>query len=269
MIKNKLYLIFIVLLSIFISSITISCNKPSVKYNGNIAESPELLYVDNNYGTIPNGININCAETIGMNTFYKIQDAIDKASPGSSIFISPGIYNETVTVSKSLNIYGENDKGAVIKGSLNVINKSAMVNIYNIEITNGPLGSNSRSIYNNGILSIYNAEKVAGIFNDSGVLNIYDSTISSNINDNGVEEILNLNGTLTIGHSKIYGNIASENNVDFYSNVEINASYNWWGDPTGPYNKKLNPDGNGISISENINFTPYYIDGNFNLTSRL
>jgi len=37
----------------------------------------------------------------------------------------------------------------------------------------------------------------------------------------------------------------------------VNASYNWWGDVTGPYHNPLNLLGLGNDVSDNVTFTPY------------
>ena len=37
----------------------------------------------------------------------------------------------------------------------------------------------------------------------------------------------------------------------------VNAENNFWNGDLGPYNHYLNPDGNGCSISEYVDFMPY------------
>jgi hypothetical protein len=37
---------------------------------------------------------------------------------------------------------------------------------------------------------------------------------------------------------------------------------NWWGDLTGPKNERLNPDGKGDSVSDGVEFSPWYLDYN-------
>jgi hypothetical protein len=39
----------------------------------------------------------------------------------------------------------------------------------------------------------------------------------------------------------------------------INASLNWWGDPTGPYDPELNPSGKGDEVSNYVEFEPWLI----------
>ena len=37
----------------------------------------------------------------------------------------------------------------------------------------------------------------------------------------------------------------------------VNACNNWWGDASGPYHETLNPDGQGIAVSDNVTFDPW------------
>lgn len=40
----------------------------------------------------------------------------------------------------------------------------------------------------------------------------------------------------------------------------ITATYNWWGDPTGPYHPTLNPNGKGNRVSDRVLFDPWATD---------
>jgi len=37
----------------------------------------------------------------------------------------------------------------------------------------------------------------------------------------------------------------------------VDATYNWWGDASGPYHATLNPDGMGDEVSDNVDFEPW------------
>jgi hypothetical protein len=279
MIRNKFYLIFITIFSIFIVSISISCNKQAENLKNNDTNIDlQSIYVDDDYNSIPKNIRISvsCDQTIGRNTYVKVQDAIDEASPGSKIYISEGIYNENINIAKSLDIIGSSVNNTIIKGTIKIVNKSSEVNISNLELTNGLFQENNRGIYNNGVLNIccciISGNKYdnvgAYILNDSGILTINDSTIYTNRSNHGGGGIFNIHGILNITYSNIYGNVYFPDDVDFCNLIAINATYNWWGDPTGPYNKNLNPNGKGGKISDNISFIPWYIDETMSLTSQ-
>ena len=51
----------------------------------------------------------------GPGNYSKIQDAIDDASDGDTVFVYNGTYNESVVVNKSISLIGENKETAVIQ----------------------------------------------------------------------------------------------------------------------------------------------------------
>ena len=53
----------------------------------------------------------------GLGNYTRIQDAVDNASNGDTIFVYNGTYHENVLVSKSLTIIGENKVGTIIDGN--------------------------------------------------------------------------------------------------------------------------------------------------------
>lgn len=48
-----------------------------------------------------------------------------------------------------------------------------------------------------------------------------------------------------------YGGVVNE------SNIPVNAKWNWWGHPTGPYHPTKNPHGQGNEVSDYVDFKPY------------
>lgn len=68
-----------------------------------------------------------------------------------------------------------------------------------------------------------------------------------------------------ITSANITGNVQtySETDGSAYGGVvnhalaEVNATYNWWGDVSGPYNAQTNPNGLGDAVSDNIEYWPY------------
>jgi nitrous oxidase accessory protein NosD len=63
-----------------------------------------------------------------------------------------------------------------------------------------------------------------------------------------------------------YNNIYSNTQYGVYRTAGgdltgvLDACYNWWGDPTGPYHPELNPSGEGDAISDNVKFEPWLIE---------
>ena len=103
---------------------------------------------------------------------------------------------------------------------------------------------------------------------------ILDSSISSSSGT----AILHRSGTTTMLNSKIINNqytgirngAGSKNFLITTSSIYGNPSYggysnyatstaenNWWGDASGPYNAKYNPNGLGDPVNDYLDFTPW------------
>ena len=52
----------------------------------------------------------------GPNNYTRIQDAIDNASDGDTVFVYSGIYYEIIVVDKSITLKGENTENTIIDG---------------------------------------------------------------------------------------------------------------------------------------------------------
>jgi len=57
----------------------------------------------------------------GEGNYTKIQDAIDNASDGDTVFVYNGTYNEELIINKSINLIGEDKNSTYINGSLKVV----------------------------------------------------------------------------------------------------------------------------------------------------
>ncbi|MCD6410942.1 MAG: hypothetical protein J7L20_00735 [Thermoplasmata archaeon] len=84
----------------------------------------------------------------GPGNYSKIQDAIDNASDGDTVFVYEGIYYENIVINRSINLIGENAKTTIIDGmekSRTVFILASNVLVYNFTIRNGTIGiGNSR-----------------------------------------------------------------------------------------------------------------------------
>jgi len=229
--------------------------------------------------------------------YTTIQAAIAAAVSGDTIVVSSGTYNESLTISKNINLTGAGTvviqapagRQGIVVGQLG----SVTVNITGITIS-GSNSFNGGGIENfAGIITITNctisgntAENVGGgICNHSGSITIIDSTISGNSADNKGGGIYNDEGNITITNSTITnnfayygggiyndegnititnctisGNRATHNSRGIYnwsSSKTVNAKSNWWGSATGPQNYSYNPGGTGDSIYGNIDYIPW------------
>jgi len=109
---------------------------------------------------------------------------------------------------------------------------------------------------NSAGISVYDTKKV----------NIENNTCDSN--DRGID--LSNSNEITIKNNNIYNN-SSYGVFNDSTNSAIDARYNWWGDPSGPYdNKKLpgtpnynNPLGTGDAVSANVDYDPWLLSDTF------
>ena len=91
-----------------------------------------------------------------------------------------------------------------------------------------------------------------------------DGSIVAAITDNtisGWEYGIRLNGTRVDAASSYASNneISGNDVFGLYNGGTgtLNATCNWWGDPSGPYHPTANPYGNGDDVSDNVVFTPW------------
>jgi parallel beta-helix repeat protein len=63
--------------------------------------------------------------------------------------------------------------------------------------------------------------------------------------------------SVSVQSSNISGNpTCGVNNT--VSSFDVDATANWWGDASGPYNGTTNPSGTGNSVSDNVDYTPWW-----------
>ena len=149
----------------------------------------------------------------GPNNYSKIQDAIDNASDGDTVFVyddsSP--YYENIKVNKSINLIGENRNNTIIDGgeSGNVVNVTADW----VNITGFTLQYSANNWYDVGIEMHSNCTKIFGnnIWNNNrGIYLFYSS--KNKISDNKI--YFNKYDGIFLWHSS--NNNISGNNI--YSN---------------------------------------------------
>ena len=91
--------------------------------------------------------------------------------------------------------------------------------------------------------------------------NSLPSISKSYIQNNGVGVYCTINANPMIGGSTGNANSFSGNTTyavqNTTSSFNVNALYNWWGDPSGPYHASLNPGGLGDDVSNYVDFIPW------------
>jgi len=215
-------------------------------------------------------------DTIGGDT--NNNGSADSANPGDWFSLrvnTGGTANLTYTVIR----YGGRNyyDPFYVAGNLFLYGGSATLNHCTLAYGNGyglrmDAAANPQAIMN----SIFENNTNAGILlqNTAGHVTLNGNTIRSNtifglylVNSNPlISKNLIINNPVgifcdgdsnpVIGGSLAQGNDIYANttfNVQNNTGILINAAYNWWGDPTGPYHS-TNPAGQGNPVSDNVNF---------------
>lgn len=171
----------------------------------------------------------------GPADFNSIQEAVDNASSGDTIFVHTGTYYEHVFINKTITLVGENNNATIIDGNKtdNVLHiKTDNVTVENFAIRNsgmylysGILVDHSIGIIisNNNVM--YNYEGIRLIFSENNM--VRDNIISNNYD--GVYVYSSDNNVFfnnTINSSSYYGVYAySSNNNSFHTNTVLNNSF--------------------------------------------
>jgi len=145
-----------------------------------------------------------------------------------------------------------------------IINAGGLANIDNAIIRYGgfkPSGCVSQLCFgvinNAGTLNLTNSEIIDndwyGIYQTAGTAMI-DSTIIAR-QSRGIY-LPSGNSSLVIHNSLIFNNTGY--GILNYSSNTVDATRNWWGDPTGPYHYVLNTGGLGNAVSDGVNFSPWF-----------
>lgn len=110
-------------------------------------------------------------------------------------------------------------------------------------------------MYGSGLLDLYYCDIGYADIN----LSLYNNSASirnCRIHDSSIYGIWNIENSLPwIHYNRFEGNdLAIYQNFD--SSLELDARYNWWGDPSGPY-ATTNPGGVGDEVSDKVTFQPW------------
>jgi len=204
-----------------------------------------------------------------------IQDAIDTVDPGDTIVVKAGDYWEDLNIDKSLTLQSAGGVDVTaITGSVSIELDDEIVFLggdnvgFTVDAHSGDFAI-SLSIANESEVSISHnvlAGAVDGITTRSGLLDSSTFTIEDNYiheNDYGIYlESVAGGSTVLINSNRLAGN----DDYGLYvedSAVTVDATYNWWGDASGPSGGVTDPvtstiaDGTGVAVSENVHFDPW------------
>ncbi|UCE38360.1 MAG: hypothetical protein JSW00_03745 [Thermoplasmata archaeon] len=154
----------------------------------NIVEGPKIIYVDDEPGEGPGNPKEN---------FTSIQEAIDNASEGDTIYVYNGTYYENVVVNKSIDLVGENKSRTIIDGQKNaatlLIRDTIDVSVNNFSIHNG-----SRP---EGSLKVDNASADISYCNINGSRGNDEPLFG----ESGSPGISSIDSVITLINSSVYG----------------------------------------------------------------
>ena len=155
----------------------------------------------------------------GPGNYTKIQDAIDNASDGDTVFVYSGIYYETIDINKSIDVFGQDKETTIIEGKLND-------NIVNISVDFVNLGGFS-------IISDWEHEPLFGIYVQANDTIIKDNIIKTdeanivlyNSSNNAVIHnfILNTNTGVALMLSH-YNNVSNNTITNTNLGIELTTS---------------------------------------------
>ena len=174
-----------------------------ISFSGCIDEKSKLIYVDDDGGT----------------DYTQIQNAIDNASDGDTIFVYNGIYFEALMINKSINLIGESKGKTIID-----FQKSDEINQTNVILIN----ADNCTINKLKIIGSGTSSEMVGIN-----INTSNNTISNNIilkNEKGVyigRDSKNNNVSWNTFSNNLYGIATSfsDNNIISKNNISLSNFY--------------------------------------------
>jgi len=195
--------------------------------NGILIENGNVEIENSTISLSQNAITVN-------NGRLMIQNSIIAENQGDGICITG---NGQVTIQKNTIIANGNgilltsDEASNVNISQNRISANTASGIQidanshtNISIVDNTVSSNAKGFYISSPTSTYMSNNSIS-YNKIGIL--YDI------------------GNHLASYNDIYGN---EMGMNVLPNATVNAEYNYWGDPSGPYHESLNPTGKGDPV---------------------
>ncbi|MEW6070333.1 MAG: right-handed parallel beta-helix repeat-containing protein [Candidatus Thermoplasmatota archaeon] len=178
-------------------------------------------------------------------------------SPSDNIICTNSVYNNSdgIFLSSSLNnnicanrIHNNSRRGIYLSHSSNnnISSCSAYKNGFGIHLDHSSNNIISNcSVYNNG----HSIDLRSSSNNIISNCSVYNSANGIYLFHSLANEIRYCN----ICHNKNYGIYNYNSEIEY----QVNATYNWWGNASGPYHPDTNPNGTGDNVSGNVLYDPW------------
>jgi len=211
--------------------------------NGDVEIESSTIRVSENGITVVNGkLRIqNC------NVSFCYQNGINITNSESIV------QNSAITENQGNGICITGNRQVIVQSTTIIANGNGMLLTGN-DVSNVNIAQNiiSASTQNGICIDADNHANIAIVNNivSSNARGFYISTpVSTRITNNSISYnkigILYDEGSHTANYNDIYGN---EKGVDVLFDATVNAEYNYWDDPSGPYHESLNPNGKGDPV---------------------
>jgi len=176
-----------------------------------------------------------------------------------------GLYvqDSRVTVTNTLftglgNNAGQNESAIHVKGNSDVSLSGCAIEG---NVRHGVMVEEAAQVHIADTSIVQNGGYGVWVSGDTAAVTMSGSTVLANTED-GVRN--SGNAQVTLGGADGLGNTVLGNGGkganQLATGTQMVATYNWWGDISGPYHPTLNPDGRGESVSDRVLFDPWAVE---------
>lgn len=223
----------------------------------------------------------------GPGNYSSIQDAVDNASDGDTVYVYNGTYYEHVMIDKSINLIGENKTTTIVDGNetgdvITIFADGVNISEFNVQNSgNTPMVDAGIEAHSNnniivGNIVSYNGDYSVGIFlNNSSHNIISDNSIYENGNEGvylegSTHNLIQNNEIFNNGHCSVVISDSSYNTIvdnDMYNNHDAAVSL-WPGSTNNviAWNAMHDLPYSGVGIWEGANYNTVHNNHLYNNT---
>jgi nitrous oxidase accessory protein NosD len=177
--------------------------------------------------------------------FSTIQEAVDNANDGDTVFVKSGTYYENVTVNKSIFLKGENPTSSIIKGGITVTAHNVTISSLTIDGPEtwsetgiftcgvqimGDLHTTTAASITNCVITAWGTAIWTGRGDGNKIINNTLSNANIGIEIDGSDNIVSYNNIQTLSGGIVLSDQYMSNNLVFRNRVsaEIGVGVNWY-----------------------------------------